>query len=79
VEDKSTINELLARYPTLSGEERKRDVIMKVMDGLNYARNEALYAIEEFTQKGTSNTGSSNFSAWLSKTREKYEAITLNR
>jgi len=76
--NKSTINELLARYPTLSGEKRKRDVMAHVMEGLRRARDEALYAIKEFSETGARKTGSSDFNAWLSKTRERYEAITLN-
>jgi hypothetical protein len=75
--DKSAISELLARYPTLSGEKQKRDLMVHVMQGLRHGRDEALYAIKEFSRTAASNTGSSDFNAWLSKTSEKYEAITL--
>jgi hypothetical protein len=76
--DVSIVNKLLARYPSLSSEDQKKDLTAQVMDGLRAGREELLYAIKEFSGTGGRNSRSSDFRAWLSKTREKYDAITLN-
>jgi hypothetical protein len=73
------VNELLARYSSLSGEDLKRDLTAQLMDGLRGGREEILHAIKEFERTGARDPDGGNFSAWLKKTLERYEAATRDQ
>jgi uncharacterized protein YheU (UPF0270 family) len=74
--DVSVVNELLARYPSLSGVDQKRNLTELVMDGLRAGRETVLHAIKEFERTGARDAGSGNFRVWVRKTHDKYEAMT---
>ena len=71
--DASIISELLSRFPSLADETEKKRLMGEVMDGLKNGREEILHKIKEFEQ---STDRSTDFRAWLSRTKEKYEAMT---
>lgn len=76
--DRSVVNELLARYPSLAANQR-RELMARVMDGLRSGRAEALHALEAFGRGRALNSRGGDFRAWLRQTLERYEAITRGR
>ena len=74
--DASIISELLARYPSLADEHRRERLMAEVMDGLRSGREEVLHQIKEFEQSSERASGGIDFRTWLSRTKERYEAMS---
>jgi hypothetical protein len=73
--DVSIINQLLARYPSLTDEHRRERLMAEVMDGLRNAREQVLHQIKEFEQSSERASGGIDFRTWLSRTKASYEAM----
>jgi len=74
--DPRIINEVLGRYPSLTGEGQKKRVMREVMEGLTGVREEVLNRLKGFERSGGRGPGGDNLKTWLSRMKEEYEATS---